>query len=540
MHQSPGRPPAPGPASWRPTATICLVAAVLAYVGCSKPKNDDVPDSRSATSKSAEVKAKPTPSASAPSNSLFANWPTPAAALIVSGEQLGYLEPCGCTQGQLGGLLRRYDFLDRLRGERNWPMVLVDLGSLIKDPNAARGGAEQTKVKFRTALKALGVLKYDALALSPDDLKVGVDQASGEFLNTPEDAPKILAANVVVLGLESKVLPKLVVKAGGVTVGITAVVDPEAIKRLKDPSLDLLEVKPIAESLPSVLEGLVKESTTRVLLVQGPPSLAKTLAEQYPEFDIVVRTSTGPDPADEPEEANDGKTLIVNVGQKGKYVGVVGIFEGEGPKYRYQRVMLGTKYDGDATPLKALIEGEFREALKQERIVESFPKHGYTGGPAGAQFLGAEACKSCHPNTFTKWASTKHAQGFESLLHDPKPNTAFDAECVTCHTTGFEYLSGWTSAEATPFLKGNQCENCHGPASRHAAAPDDPALRSALRLTAEQADRDRLCLRCHDEDNSPEFEFTKYWGQVIHSDLDSYDDPKVHAGLNPDGKDAPP
>ncbi len=59
----------------------------------------------------------------------------------------GYLEPCGCTEGQIGGLLRRYDFLERLH-KQNWPTVQVDLGSLTKDPAVARGGFEQAKFKF--------------------------------------------------------------------------------------------------------------------------------------------------------------------------------------------------------------------------------------------------------------------------------------------------------------------------------------------------------------------------------------------------------
>ncbi len=34
---------------------------------------------------------------------LFADWPKPVAAALISGEQNGYLVPCGCTSGQLGG-----------------------------------------------------------------------------------------------------------------------------------------------------------------------------------------------------------------------------------------------------------------------------------------------------------------------------------------------------------------------------------------------------------------------------------------------------
>ena len=108
------------------------------------------------------------------------------------------------------------------------------------------------------------------------------------------------------------------------------------------------------------------------------------------------------------------------------------------------------------------------------------------------------------------------------------------------HTTGFEYNSGWVSAEATPALKGNQCENCHGPASKHIAEPDDLTFRNALKLTAEQADRNRLCIRCHDEDNSPKFDFATYWPQVIHKGLDTYTDPKVHQGIAVDPPAAAP
>ena len=129
-----------------------------------------------------------------------------------------------------------------------------------------------------------------------------------------------------------------------------------------------------------------------------------------------------------------------------------------------------------------------------------------------------------------KWSSTKHAQAFVSLQKDPKPDTVYDAECISCHTTGFEYSSGWRSEAATPELKGNQCENCHGPASKHVENPDDPAARKAIALTAAEAEHNRLCIRCHDEDNSPRFVFNTYWGQIAHKGMDQYNDPKVHQG----------
>ena len=118
-------------------------------------------------------------------------------------------------------------------------------------------------------------------------------------------------------------------------------------------------------------------------------------------------------------------------------------------------------------------------------------------------------------------------------VRDPKPNVKFDAECVTCHTTGFEYNTGWVSEEKTPYLKGNQCENCHGPGSKHVAEPDNKDFRKAMALTPEQAEKNRLCLSCHDGDNSPHFEMAKFYGQIAHKGLDDYKDPKVHRGITP-------
>src|SRR5690606_41592529 len=54
-------------------------------------------------------------------------------------------------------------------------------------------------------------------------------------LNLPDDGPKILAANVVAAGLESKILPSLKLKVGPVAVGVTAVIAPESVQKLRDP-----------------------------------------------------------------------------------------------------------------------------------------------------------------------------------------------------------------------------------------------------------------------------------------------------------------
>src|SRR4029077_2171819 len=48
---------------------------------------------------------------------VFVDWPKPDVLLVLTGEQDGYLEPCGCAglENQKGGMKRRYTFLKQLK-----------------------------------------------------------------------------------------------------------------------------------------------------------------------------------------------------------------------------------------------------------------------------------------------------------------------------------------------------------------------------------------------------------------------------------------
>lgn len=527
----------------RPLLAVALSTVVLAYVGCSSsgpaPESSPVPApdpaARSASgSEPAPEKASAEAHTEASSSKakLFADWPTPLAALIVSGQQDGYLEPCGCTQGQLGGLIRRYDFIERLR-KQDWPVAVIDLGGLVKDPISSRGGLDQSKVKFTIALEALATLGCQALALSVDDLKIGVGEAMAQYLNLSK-GPGVVVANVTpVEGFEATIKPSNIIESGPIKFGITSVIDPEEFKKLSDPDKEVMlpTVKTPEEVLPAILAKLETTSDVQVLMVRGPVELAKKLGEAHPGFDVIVATTPYPDPPLDPDTINGGKTLVITVGRKGKYVGAVGVFADADKRLRYQRVTLGPNYDGKAATMRKIVEDRYRETLKNLKIVEDFTRHDFVNNP-GAKFVGAETCKQCHAKTYDKWAGSKHATAFESLLDDPKPNAIFDAECVSCHTTGFEYTSGYKSQETTGFLEGNQCENCHGPGSKHSADPTNAEFLKRARITAESADKTGQCLRCHDEDNSPKFtDFAEWWKKIEHKGLDDYSDPKVRKGI---------
>lgn len=501
-----------------PVIVVSLAVSIVGFVGCHSQKS---------APPTASIKNQAKPASTEGNSKLIANWPTPAGAIIISGQQNGYLEPCGCTEGQLGGMARRADLIDRLQAQ-SWPLCAVDLGS-VADARGARGGPEQSKIKFAVALRALGAMHYDALALSADDLKLGIIETLGQY-NNLTDQPKVVAANVTPSqGFEAAVRPSVRSTAGPIKIGITAALDPETFKKLEDPDRDLLTVTDPAQALAGVLADLEKDTHTQVLLVQGPVEKARALAKALPGFDIVVATSEIDEPDAEPVMLNDGKTMLVQVGLKGKFVGVVGLFQDANQKYRFQRVNLNGNYKM-ADTVRKMIDEDLQNELKAANVVPEYVKRAYVGGAPGATFVGAATCKGCHPNTYARWASTKHSQAFKSIVEDKRGDRQFDAECVSCHTTGFEFASGYKSAELTPHLKGNQCENCHGPGSRHAAEPDNAEFRKLMGQASANPQK-QLCYSCHDLDNSHNFEFTKYYSQIVHKGMDKYDDPKVHEGV---------
>jgi hypothetical protein len=120
--------------------------------------------------------------------------------------------------------------------------------------------------------------------------------------------------------------------------------------------------------------------------------------------------------------------------------------------------------------------------------------------PADQQYTGAKQCAACHFDQFMKWKTTKHAKSFDLL---PAKYQA-DAKCLSCHTTGFGRTTGFTTAVASPDLKGTSCEACHGPGSKHGEIAKQFADK---KLTPEQEKtvRDSIwrllpnnaCISCH-------------------------------------------
>ncbi|MCA9101853.1 MAG: hypothetical protein KDA63_11910 [Planctomycetales bacterium] len=457
---------------------------------------------------------------------IFQDWPQPKVAIVITGEQHGYLEPCGCSglENQKGGLRRRHTLLEQLR-EKGWPLVALDVGGQVR-----RFGLQE-EIKYDSSIRALEAMGYAAVGLGPDDLRLPPERLLSTAANLDESSPlRLVSANVGLFGFDDSLPPAgyRVVEAGGVRIGVTSVLGAEYQQRVQS---DEVELGDAAEHIEQVLPTLREEADMLILLSHATPEESRRLAEQFPDFDVVATAGGAEEPPREPETLNDGKTWLVEMGHKGMYAAVIGLFNDEEHWRRYQRVPLDSRFQNSE-----VIQALFRE-YQQRLKTEGFDGLGLTpvvhprsqegGDPTLGTFVGSASCKECHPTAYGIWSKAGHAHATETLTKIDPPRQ-FDPECISCHATGWNpqeyvpYETGFVGIEETPELVANGCENCHGPGKAHVdaeTAKDDRVqmnkLRQMMQLTSATAEA-MVCVRCHDHDNSPEFNFEQYWRKIEH------------------------
>lgn len=458
----------------------------------------------------------------------YTRWDPPAVTLVVTGQQNGYLEPCGCTglDRQKGGVARRFTLLRQLR-DRGWDVVPIDTGNQI------RRYGRQAEIKYHRTLEALREMDYRAIGFGPDDIRLSVgDLIQEAAADSPEDALYI-SANVVLF--DPDLMPRFkTVEAGGKTIAITSLLDRGTLRAEPTDEIEIGDPIEAAREVMSELEATGADF--KVLMFYGDEAAAVSLAQAVPGFDLLVVSGGDGEPLYRPRTIPDSSARLIVTGNKGMYVGLVGIDPDGGLKYA--RVPLTHEFE-DAPEMRRLM-ADYQNQL-QEVGLEGLGLRPI-GHPSGESFVGSETCGQCHTTAFDIWEATPHALATAHIVEPPRDRgdvaRHFDPECLSCHVTGWHpqnyqpYESGYLSLQASSHLVGNGCENCHGPGGSHVAAEMQELdvteerrreLRLAMRLPLERA-REQ-CLQCHDLDNSPDFHEAGafedvYWPQVEHYGLD--------------------
>ena len=465
---------------------------------------------------------------------VFQGWPKPKAVLVFTGELDGYIEPCGCTgkENQKGGLSRRRNFFGALAAAE-WPVVALDLGDQVN-----RFG-RQTEIKFGSIVDGLKAMQYAAVGFGPKDLRLPAEEVVAAVSAVGDKPTPFVCANVGLIGFDSGITPlHRVVEAGGLKIGITAVLGDAELAEIRN---DLIATKPAAEALVEPAAALARAGCDhQVLLAFATPEETKKLAARYPQFDFVVTAGGAEEPPAQPEKLPSHRAAgkppvdrhLLELGHKGMFAVVIGLFDDAAQPIRSQRVPLDARW-GEAEEMIRLLAG-YQAQLETLGLTGL----GLTPGrhPTGRRFAGSATCAECHTSSFEVWTNSGHAEAL-TTLETQTPRRDGDPECLSCHVVGWDpqkfqpYEGGFMGVKATPQLAHQGCENCHGPAAAHASAErgqvrvpaaDRERLRAELHLALDtpQAKQRVMnnCLECHDLDNSPQFDFDTYWPQVEHGE----------------------
>jgi Cytochrome c554 and c-prime len=451
-------------------------------------------------------------------------WPKPDLALFLTGRQDGYIEPCGCTglENAKGGLSRRSKFYHQLL-ERGWDVVPLDVGNQVD-----RFGV-QAELKFQTTVDTLRAMDYAAIGFGPNDLRLSIGNLAVAIGESDEAHPAIfVCANADILGMNAKYR---IIEKNGLRVGVTSILGTREREQINSDEIILSD--PDA-ALRLVLAELKQQACTHlILLAHASLDESRELAKKFQEFSLIITGGGSGEPTQGPEEISGARAPMLQVGTKGMYVGVVGLYEQPRRGFRYERVVLDARFPDDPDVLDAF--SEYQRQLKSLGLPGlgirpvKHPQRGRT-------FVGHEVCGECHTKALAVFEGTPHFHATDSISQPTQRSNIprhFDPECLSCHVTGwnpqghYPYQTGYLDLEKSVHLHGNGCENCHGPGSQHVAAENGDvevteaqieAFRAAMRLDLAKAEN--VCVECHDTDNSPDFKFDAYWEQVKHEGVD--------------------
>jgi hypothetical protein len=157
--------------------------------------------------------------------------------------------------------------------------------------------------------------------------------------------------------------------------------------------------------------------------------------------------------------------------------------------------------------------------------------------PTSADFVGSEACASCHTQEFATWVASPHAAAgatLEAKQSESKP------ECLACHTTGFGRRGGFQESgqiEVAEDLARVGCESCHGPGGDHVG--DGKARLGSIVSLGDKCDSCvilQICGSCHDRENDPGFEFEvqERIERQRHGTIEAGTGKKLQAGKSPE------
>jgi len=368
----------------------------------------------------------------------------------------------------------------------------------------ALGNLESQKVQSLFVADMMGHMGYSVVNVAPADLVYGVDVLRQTALT---NRFALVASNLRRKSTGKPVFdPYVIREVQGIRIGFLGVMNEgESLAPLSSDADSMLTIDP-ATAVRELLPALRAKVDLVVLFAHVSQRRTQQMCDEIKGIDLAVSGGDGFVNHKPTEVGNDstGKSLILEAGQQGKYVGALKFVVSEtGKILRYDHQMHSLDKNVKDDSLVAFKVGEFknhlREVRKREAVEQAMGTEQAVSAPKQEKFLGAQMCARCHASAFESWKDSPHAKSMASLEHKQMESSA---ECLKCHVTGFNQPNGYPNSQAE--LGSVSCESCHGQGTLHGAGE----------FVARPAPQ--TCTTCHDAKNSPKFDYASYWARMAH------------------------
>jgi cytochrome c554/c'-like protein len=368
---------------------------------------------------------------------------------------------------------------------------MVDGGDLM----GRRNKNDQFQTRF--LCEVTGDFGYDGIGLGEADLNYGLP-----FLREmieKYDLP-FTSANVVDRETGELILPEyLVAEKNGIKFGLVSVLGlKQKIITMTDTDSGLEAKDPVA-TLRELLPRMRKEVDTVVLLGHLGDGDTEALLNEVKGIDICLM---GHSRRTVKSERIVEDTVVLGSGHEGQFVGRADIFveksDGKVMAVEVDLISLDQAIADDQEMAQRVVDykasfAEFKLAKRKD-----FPRD---LGSDKESYLGARACKTCHQETWAAYTESAHSKAFMSIRSKGQSN---EPECILCHSTGYRYKQGYSDERPYNKMVNVQCEACHGYGTEHSR--DGKWLAQAK----------DSCVTCHDQKNSPDFDYELYWEKIKH------------------------
>jgi len=403
----------------------------------------------------------------------------PDLVLLITANRQGKLEVCGCPGKRAEDLAKVATLIQDLTNEmqrKGATVGIVEGGDFTGGPDV---------VPY--ILKAYKVVGYQCIVLSPRDekrlsvIRNNVDgmrlltPANPENLQTFQVSGKTFSITLVNLGQPplkdegywQRLLPRL--------------------QALKQPNNLLAAVAFVDRNSAMELAPRLR-GTVNILLIDD--TLPLTTGEFSPGTTKASKEVSGVNLVALPQSRSTVLSLMVWSNSQNR------------DSYRIEGQWVYATGRNDNPQVKKIVDEYYEKRQKElEREMKELMRIA-----SQRAYLPPEFCGKCHQAQYEQWLNTDHAHAIETLVNQKR----MDKSCLTCHSLEFRMRGVVTEVKK----RGVECVDCHAELQDPTTAKmhgQRPGERPTTRIV-----NDTLCVRCHDKQNSPNFNLQTYLPKVTH------------------------